>query len=304
MIETRIAHNPGGRDFPFLSPRSPFGQHRFLGANTVLARLMSSVNQAEDASEIGVSSEALHARVADIRRHLQQRAAQVSIDTPTWAANRLTIPITVENLTGHKFPTAYPSRRAWLQLVVKDATGNVVFSSGTVNSEGCLVDDQGHVLRCEVAGGPVARHRAQIASSDEVQIYESVMQDSDGRPTFRLLRGAAYGKDNRILPRGWSAEHPDAATTASVGTADDDDFQSGSDRVVYSVPLTGTGPWTLEATLHYQSISARHLAELITHDTPEIRAFAQSLTAELRRPETVSQATLTWSRDAVGNGDP
>ena len=120
-------------------------------------------------------------------------------------------------------------------------------------------------------GGPVAPHRTQIDSSGEVQIYESVMQDPDGRPTFRLLQGAAFGKDNRILPQGWSSEHPDAATTASVGTTNDEDFRSGSDHVVYSVALNGNGPWTIEVTLNYQSISARHLAELVSHDTPEIR---------------------------------
>ncbi len=210
----------------------------------------------------------------------------------------------MENLAGHKFPTAYPSRRAWLQFVVKDATGSVVFSSGIVNADGCLVDDQGNVLRCEVAGGPVAPHRTQIDSSGEVQIYESVMQDPEGRPTFRLLQGTAYGKDNRILPQGWSAEHPDAATTASVGTTSDDDFQSGSDRVDYSVVLTGTGPWTLEATLCYQSISARHLAELVTTTRPKYVPSRNRSPPKCGGRRSVSQATLTWSQEAAGTGDP
>ncbi len=303
-IKTRIAHNPGGRDFPFLAPRSPFGQHRFLGANTVLAQLVTSLTQTDGTSDVGASTESLTGRVAEIRRHLQEQAARIRIDKPAWTADRLRIPITVENLTGHKFPTAYPSRRAWLQVVVKDAAGTTVFSSGTVNQDGCLVDDQGNILRCEGVGGPVARHRTQIDSSAEVQIYESVMQDPAGRPTFRLLQGAAFGKDNRLLPQGWSSEHPDAATTASVGTTNDDDFRSGSDQVVYSVALDGKGPWTIEVTLNYQSLSARHLAELVSHDTPEIRHFTQLLTPEMRRPEVVAQAALTWTRDAVGAGEP
>lgn len=303
-IATRLAHNPGGRDFPFLAPRSPFGQHRFLGANSVLAQWLSAAEQAGEAADAGASAEALLSRVAEIRQQLQQQAARIRIDAPTETTDRLHIPITVENLAGHKFPTAYPSRRAWLQVVIKDATGATVFSSGTVNRDGCLVDDQGNILRCELARGPVAPHRKQIDSSREVQIYEAVMKDSSGAPTYRLLRGTSFGKDNRVLPQGWSAEHPDALTTTSVGTTDDSDFRGGSDQVTYVAALTGNGPWTIEATLNYQTLSARHLAELVAFDTPEVRAFAKLLTAETRQPERISQATRTWTREAVGSSRP
>ncbi|TWU36485.1 hypothetical protein Q31b_47660 [Novipirellula aureliae] len=39
-IATRIAHNPGGRDFPFLRQRTPFGRHAFLGGNTLMKRIL------------------------------------------------------------------------------------------------------------------------------------------------------------------------------------------------------------------------------------------------------------------------
>ncbi len=42
VIRTRIAHNPGGRDFPFLDNRTPFGRHTLYGGNTFLTRLLRS----------------------------------------------------------------------------------------------------------------------------------------------------------------------------------------------------------------------------------------------------------------------
>ena len=47
-IRTRIAHNPGGRDFPFLRPRVPFGRHTFYGGNTFLARLLRENDEVLD----------------------------------------------------------------------------------------------------------------------------------------------------------------------------------------------------------------------------------------------------------------
>ncbi len=33
-IVTRIVRNPGGRDFPPVRPREPFGRHALIGGNT------------------------------------------------------------------------------------------------------------------------------------------------------------------------------------------------------------------------------------------------------------------------------
>ena len=127
------------------------------------------------------------------------------------------------------------------------------------------------MLDSEVASGPVQPHYARITKSTEVQIYESVMADKNDEVTFTLLRGARYLKDNRLLPRGWQPDHADAAATVPVGVGQDDDFRDGEDIVLYDIPVGDDGPVTIHASLHYQSIGVRHVGEVFTFDTPEVR---------------------------------
>ena len=42
---------------------------------------------------------------------------------PTMAGGTLALDVVVRNLTGHKFPTGYPSRRAWLHVTATDRAG-------------------------------------------------------------------------------------------------------------------------------------------------------------------------------------
>jgi len=63
----------------------------------------------------------------DRLRFLQSQTARVSIPSIDLVADRLQVQVLVENLTGHKMPTAYPSRRAWLHVTVRDTHDNKIF---------------------------------------------------------------------------------------------------------------------------------------------------------------------------------
>ncbi|MGE0707960.1 MAG: multiheme c-type cytochrome [Planctomycetota bacterium] len=286
-IRTQIAAR-GQAGFP-INPRDPVGRHVFVGGNTLVPRILRDQRAALQPL---APDAALDAMVAESRDLLQRSTARVSVQAPTRTGALLRVPVRVENLSGHKLPTGHPVRRAWLRVVVRDAQGQVVFASGEHDAEGRLVDQAGRPLASEAAGGPTQPHRQVVTASDQVQVYQSLMRDEAGAATFLLLRAEGYLKDDRLLPRGWSAQHLSAARTAPVGVAGDADFQAGEDTVTYelSAPLAA-GPYRVEASLLYQPLGARFAAELFRFRTPEVEAFKSYYQAAPRTPELVASAT-------------
>jgi len=206
----------------------------------------------------------------------------------------LTVPVTVRNLAGHKFPSAHPSRRAWIRFVVRDSEGEVLFASGSFDRRGRLLAGDGSPLTSERAGGPVQPHRDLVRSDAEAAVYESVMADAEGKTTYLLIRGARYQKDNRLLPPGWRDDHPDAPTVAPVGLGQDEDFVGGADTVVYKVRAPREkGPYLLEADWYYQPLGARYVAEVLEFDTPEVERFRTAYKAIDVSPARVATARST-----------
>ncbi len=288
-VRTAIARRPDGSDFPPIGPRQPYGQHLFVGGNTLIPAILR--DHADDLNPLA-PPEAFDAIIALATEQLQERTATVSLSDLTSTEDHLAFTVTVSNLTGHKIPTAYPSRRIWLRLTVRDATSAVVFQSGHFDTAGRLLDPQGSPLPSEFFGGPIHPHRAEITSPDHVQIYESIMGDADGRPTMRLMHGATYLKDNRILPRGWHPDHPQAAHTTPQGV-DDDSFRDGSDTITVRIPLTGPSPHTVEAALFYQTLSPRYADALFQWDLPEVNIFRHYYENADRTPVPVASTTAT-----------
>lgn len=285
-IATTLAHNPGGRDFPFLEHRQPYGRHTLVGGNAFMTRLLR-----DNAEALGISApkSAFDASITAVQKMLREQTARVTIGNTTRQDQRLQIPVSIQNLCGHKFPTAYPSRRAWLQVSVYATDDALIFASGRFNSQGQLLDAKGQVSASELADGSIQPHMDRIQSGDQVQIYETVMGNTAGQPTFYLLHGAEFLKDNRLLPQGWQAEHPDGPATQPAGTKSDNNFQAGTDRVLYEVPVLGEGPYRIEVALYFQSISPRHAAELFTNETPEVATFQSMYNAADHQPELIDK---------------
>jgi hypothetical protein len=200
---------------------------------------------------------------------------------------RLTTDVAIENLGGHKLPTAYPSRRAWLHFMVRDGAGHVAFDSGAVRPDGGIVgnDNDDDPRRFEP-------HHVEIRGADQVQIYESILGDVNGAVTTGLLSGARYLKDNRLLPHGFDKRtaEPDIAV---IGQAvEDPDFTGAGDHVRYVVPVEAAqGPFRVEVELLYQPIGfrwAQNLKPYAAADEPKrftgyYDAMAQGATATLAR---------------------
>jgi len=246
--------------------RVGLSRHTFLGGNFFMLRMLNRYR-----SELGVEAPAhdLEAAARATIAQLRHEAAAVSVSDVHAAADRLTFDVAVRNLTGHKLPTGYPSRRVWLHVSVRDGRGDLVFTSGALEPTGLI---RGNDADADAAR--VEPHYREIDSEDQVQIYESVMHDANGRPTTGLLRATGYYKDNRLLPRGFDKTTA-GSDIAVVGAAREDaDFVAEGDRVRYAVGTAGrTGPFQIEAELLYQPIGYRWAHNLREYDAAETRRF-------------------------------
>ena len=103
-------------------------------------------------------------------------------------------------------------------------------------------------------------------------------------------RGARWLVDDRLLPRGWSAAHPEARRTTPAGLEGDTNFVGGSDRIHYQVPAPGAGALEIELLFLYQTVGSRWVAELFEWETPEVETFRREWLAKDRRPEVLARA--------------
>ena len=175
----------------------------------------------------------------------------------------------VRNLTGHKLPTGYPSRRAWLHVAVRDRAGRIVFESGAIAPNGSIAgnDNDADALAVEP-------HYSEIRAADQVQIYESVMGDASGRPTTGLLTAVRYLKDNRLVPRGFDKSIADPRIAVIGSAGQDVDFGDSGDRVRYAVDVNeAAGPFQIEAELRFQVIGFRWAENLKDYKSEETNRF-------------------------------
>ncbi len=246
-------------------PREGYSRHTFLGGNFFLLRMLSRYRD-----ELGVRAlpRELDAAITRTVEHLQQATARLVVTTAR-AGERLDVDVDVLNEAGHKFPTGYPSRRAWLHVTMTDNSGRVIFESGAFQPSGRIAGNDN-----DADGGRIEPHHTQITRADQVQIYESVMLDSRGSVTTGLLSGARYAKDNRLLPRGFNKASASADVAVHGDAAGDTDFIAGEDRVRYTITTGGmTGPFNVIVRLWFQPIGYRWAENLRAYDAPEPKRF-------------------------------
>jgi len=249
------------------TPRAGVSRHVFAGGNFFMQRIFNRYR-----NELGVAAlpreltEAAGRTVA----HLEAEAARVGVGRMEVRAGRLEMEVSVENLAGHKLPTAYPSRRAWLHVVVRDRNSRTVFESGALNAAGSISgnDNDADPARCEP-------HHAVITSGGQVQVYEAILRDQAGSLTTGLLSAVGYLKDNRLTPRGFDKRTASKDVAVVGGALDDNDFGDGGDRVRYSVGLgEAQGPFQIEAELCFQPVAYRWAENLRRYDAAEPRRFS------------------------------
>ena len=248
--------------------RPEVSRHVFRGGNFFMLRMLNRYRNELGVTALPQELELAARRTAD---HLRTATATVELGGVGVGGGRLEATVTVRNQAGHKFPTAYPSRRAWLRFAVTDRWGDRVFESGALSPDGRVAGDD-H----DTDGSGYEPHHTVITSPDQVQVYQGVMVDGDGSVTTGLMSAHRWVKDNRILPDGFDPERADARVQVVGIAAADPDFAAGSDRVHYTVPVVAAdAPFTVEAELWFQPIGYRWAENLAGYDAAETRRFVR-----------------------------
>ncbi|MCA9129403.1 MAG: cytochrome P460 family protein [Planctomycetales bacterium] len=263
-----------------------YARHNFRGLNAFMVEMF---NQFDDILGVrkhdymtGSKTDLSHS-MDDFVRQAREETATIGVKAD-WNADLLEATVEVCNLAGHRFPSGVGFRRAFVELLVIDESQlpeeQIVWSSGRTNSLGVIVDQAGQPLPTEFfddsnATGVYQPHHETITASNQVQIYETLLQTIEGEFTTSFVHGCTTIKDNRLLPRGWSRKGPGAAlnghflsaTYPGPAASQDGRYQdgSGSDVTTYKIALpvgTQRDKLRVTATLYYQALPPYFLKNL------------------------------------------
>ena len=272
-----ISNRPRGR--PPL-PRSPFGLHYFVGGNTFMLNVLKSYI---DELDLTASTSHLDTTLNRTLTQLQSETALLSIADAGFDNDILILILNVENKVGHKFPSGFPSRRAWIHLTVNDTSGKTIFESGRPEDDGSIAGND-----ADESGSAYEPHYDEISDPDQVQVYEPIMQNSDAEVTYTLLRGASYAKDNRLLPLGFDRESASRDIAAHGEVVRDSNFVGGSDSITYRINTHGySEPFTVTAELLYQSIAYRFVLDLQQESGPLVDRFIRYYSGTDKTPTLI-----------------
>ncbi len=285
---------------PFLSTqRNPVYEHEFVGGNAFMNRLIR-----DNAAELGANATADQFDTT-ARRAVEMLQSAVALELQHSVSNdSLFIDVLVSNLSGHKFPTGFPSRRAWIYLKISDENQQLLFESGGYDENG----------RINGLAEPYESHHNIIRDENQVQIYQSLMQDVNGNLTYTLLRGAEYLKDNRIPPQGFVSSAPDIEPIAVHGAASaDPDFNksaagiegSGADIVHFILPLPeGMSFLEIEAKICYQTVSPNFVDDLDQYASSYVDDFQGFYQSSDNLPQVIDSETVEVELTGIQDNQP
>jgi hypothetical protein len=263
----------------------PFARHTFTGGNVFMLNLFGQFSDELGIPESTAPLDQSNQRTEDF---LQNQSAALAISAVEQMDDTLSFEVAIEVLTGHKFPTSFPSRRAWLHVIVSDAQGKVIFESGGY-------EDTGEIFGNENDENPLGfePHYELISAPDQVQIYEPIMKDVSGEVTTFQMLAAGYLKDNRLLPDGFDKQNPPSVSAVIGEALQDSTFTGGSDSITYQVQTNGAkGPFTVEVELLYQSVSYRWAQNLLDSQTEEAKTFGRMLEKTGNIPVMIASQTV------------
>jgi hypothetical protein len=255
-----------------LRVRTGFAKHLLVGLNVFfieMARQFNSVLGIPTTDPMLVSKGVAPLQLTEqtMLDQASNTTAAISVGGVSVDADELRASVTVENKTGHKFPSGVGFRRAFVDFVVMDAAGGVLWESGRTNGAGVLIDPNGKPIAGELwwkddcsarinspGNNPHQPHYQVISQQDQVQIFQELVTtpppnapqqcgrhaDPSGELTTSFLSICGTLKDNRLLPQGFlpldqrvqisralGAGDDMAEDSGPIGTGDDPAYQTG-----------------------------------------------------------------------------
>lgn len=268
--------------------RSPIGLHNLVGGN---AFILTMLRDNGDALAVTATEAQFDSTISLTLKKLQQHTLDLDLQFLGMAEDSARFELKLSNKAGHKFPSGFPSRRAYIEMIIITQDGDTLINSGRMNSDYTLAD----------IDSPYEPHYQMINQSDEVQVYEQIMGDVNGNKTAVLLSSVENLKDNRLVPVGFSTSHSAYDTVAIRGAAvSDPDFNheagvegSGSDRIQYHAALNGyTGLLYARARVRYQSVTPEFVANIFEDEGDRIDAFETMFLNADNTPITIAEAVL------------
>jgi|GEM_PF-126537 len=273
---------------PWLQPRSPFAKHQLAGANVFMGRILKA-----NSDQIGVTAtnSQFDSTINRSTRMLQQQTLDLAISEANRTNDTLFVDLSLTNKAGHKFPSGFPSRRAFVEVVAVKDNEDTIFHSGKMDENFNLIHEN----------TDFEPHYNIISNPDQVQIYEMVMGDVNDNVTTVLERAYQHLKDNRLPPAGFKMSHQSYDTTRIVGNAaTDPDFNkientegSGMDKIHYHIPLNNYyGNVFISARVLYQTVNDKWLNEMFSFSSEAIDTFKSYYDDADKSPVIVALQTL------------
>jgi len=278
-------HAVSVEDFTVRVREDGFARHELVGANAFLLQMFRQFNDllgVRTPDYMSGSTTDLQDAIDNVTQQAQERTATITASARAVGPGQIQADVAVTNLAGHRLPSGVGFRRAFIEVLVTDDGGRIVWSSGSTNRLGIIVDGNGNILPSEFhdeyvdSQGVVRQHYEPhyevITAQYQAQIYEELVLNADNKFTTSFVRRNFIVKDNRLLPIGWTERGPDPsfaavdngrflhATHPEGSAADDPDYhdgRAGTDHVTYQITLpAGVDPTrcTVQATLFYQAI--------------------------------------------------
>ncbi len=278
-------------NYQFLEPRPHYSQHELVGGNVTMLQMMKTYR---DTLNITADTSNFDRTISNTLKMLQQKSLNADLDYLGSTSDTLLFEYTIENKAGHKFPSGFPSRRAFVEFLLIDTDqGDTVFHSGGYNEDFELI----------AHNEDFEPHYDFISKEDQVQVYELVPADINGDFTTILERGYQTIKDNRLVPKGFSSDHFTYDTVAVVGMAvEDSNYNlntdgsegSGADKIIFGIKMgTFTGSVKAYAKVHYQTLSPRWINPLFEDaQLPEIQHFKSMYETSDLQPIVISSDSI------------